>query len=43
MNILGNKKIKISEMDGKKLDSAIVSSNKELDAVVKRWKKKGLM
>jgi len=39
----GSKKIKISDMDGSKLDSAIISSPKDMDSVMKRWKKKGLI
>ncbi len=42
-SFFGKKKIRISEMDGTKLDSAIISSEKEADQVFKRWKLKGLM
>ena len=42
-NLFGKKKIKISEMDGTKLDTAIISSEKDADEVFSRWKKKGLM
>ena len=43
MYLFGKKKIKICEMDGRKLDSATISNEKEAEAVFKRWKKKGLM
>ena len=42
-NFFGKKKLRICEMDGTKIDSAIISSDKEAQDVFKRWKKKGLM
>ena len=42
MNMFGMKKIKIFDMDGSKLDTALVSSKKEAKSVFDRWEKKGL-
>jgi len=42
-SFFGKKKIRISEMDGTKLDSAIISCEKDAENVFKRWKQKGLM
>ena len=42
-NYFGKKKIKISEMDGTKLDSAIITSEEDVKSVFARWKNKGLM
>jgi hypothetical protein len=36
-------KIKAFEFDGKKLDSAIVKSDDDVQELIKRWKLKGIM
>jgi len=35
------KKIRISDFDGKKLDSAVIASQDDAKKVFKRWKLKG--
>ena len=42
MFMFGKKKIKICDSDGSKLDSAIISNDKDAQIVFNRWKKKGL-
>jgi len=42
MFMFGKKKIKISDASGTKLDSAVITNEKEADEVFSRWKKKGL-
>ena len=41
MNVKGKKFIKISDACGK-LDSATIESDKDVKALMNRWKKKGL-
>jgi len=41
--IISKKKLKLCDFDGRKIDTAIISSDKEAEEVFKRWKKKGLM
>ena len=40
---MDRKKMRISEMDGKHIDSAVVSSPEDAENVFKRWKIKGLI
>jgi len=42
-NMFGKKKLKLCEADGTKIDTAIITSVKDTEAIIKRWKKKGLM
>jgi len=43
INMFGKKKLKLCEADGTKIDTAIISSVKDTEDVIKRWKRKGLM
>jgi len=41
VTIMEKKKIRISDFDGKKLDSAVVTNEKDVKKALKRWKLKG--
>jgi hypothetical protein len=40
---MDRKKMRISEMDGKHIDSAVVSCPADAEKVLTRWKLKGLL
>jgi hypothetical protein len=39
---LEKRKIKICDFDGRKIDSVIISNEKDVKIALKNWKKKGL-
>jgi len=42
MNFQGKKKLKICDANGAKLDSAVITNEKDAEKVFTRWKKKGM-
>jgi len=43
VNMFGKKKLRISDANNTKLDSAIITNDVDAAKVIARWKKKGLL